>query len=305
MKIARFLIASALAGLALPLPAARPAATETQLRTRSLYLQLIHQARADGRPRAAIAYLDDFDRQFPGDIDARVLRANSLLDLGQVDAAQAAVDTLARSPASAGLDAVRGHVRAARGQWATSIPFYEAAVAANPTDPLLRNALGYALLRSRSPDRAIEQLRGAADLAPQDDVIRNNLILAFTLGGRTTEADDAIARLRDRTAQAALRRQIAAEVARPPAPRSPPEKRPADMLILLLSAQAAAAASSPPPPPAPVVRSEARTVMEAQLASPPRTGRAGGLTPEEADAVTAAYAASIGKRMTVDRATPR
>ena len=59
--------------------------------TRALYLGLIRQARLDGKPRAALAYLDDFDRQYANDREAKVLRVNCLLDLGQVDAASTAL----------------------------------------------------------------------------------------------------------------------------------------------------------------------------------------------------------------------
>jgi Flp pilus assembly protein TadD len=186
--------------------------------TRGLYLQLIRQARADGRPRAAIAYLDDFDRQFPNDLDARLLRINSLLDLGQNDKAEAAIATLGRTlptgPQFAAVSAVRGHVLAARGAWAEAVPRYEAAVAADPTDPLLRNALGYALIRTGAFAGAIEALRGASDLAPGDAVVRNNLILALMLGGQKGAFADALVRVGDRRAQADLRRQIADEADR-------------------------------------------------------------------------------------------
>lgn len=72
------------------------------------------------------------------------------------------------------------------------------------------------------------------------------------------------------------------------------------MLTILLFAQIAAGGGHAPlvqvlPP-----ENEARTVIERQLASPPRTGAAGGVTPQEADAVTAAYLASIGKTLTIE-----
>ena len=177
--------------------------------TRSLYLQLIHQARADGRPRAAIAYLDDFDRRYPGDGEARILRINSLLDLGDISAAEAAATHLPPDAA-----AIRGHLLAARGHWAAAVPFYRQAIAASPADPLLRNALGYALLRAGSPAEAAEALRAALDLAPVDRTIRNNLLLALSLGGQRAEAETIFRQIRDGAGQEALRRQIAAETAR-------------------------------------------------------------------------------------------
>lgn len=142
--------------------AAAPAADRPES-TRSLYLQLIHQARADGRPRAAIAYLDDFERRYPGDRDARTLRVNALLDLGEIDAAETAAAALPNGGGSA----VRGHLSAARARWVEAADFYRQAVTASPADPMLRNALGYAQLRAGETASAIESLRGALDLAPE------------------------------------------------------------------------------------------------------------------------------------------
>jgi Flp pilus assembly protein TadD len=205
---------------------ARTDTTQAAAPPRGLYLQLIRQTRADGRPRAAIAYLDDFDRQFPRDRDAALLRINSLLDLGQVDQAEAVLSAVPRSGKEGGkdgaaLDVMRGHILAARGQWDAAVPAYTTAVAADPTSPVLRNALGYALLRAHQPGAAIEALRGAADLAPDDAVIRNNLILAYTVGGQKLAAADAISRIEDRHAQAILRRQVMMEAARITAPVAP------------------------------------------------------------------------------------
>jgi Flp pilus assembly protein TadD len=182
--------------------------------TRGLYLQLIHQARADGRPRAALAYLDDFERQFPGDVGAEVLRVNSLIDLGQIDQAERALAVLAKTSSNAAVDAVRGHVAAARGRWTDAAGFYQLAANASPADPLLRNALGYALLRSDRGDAAIEQLHAAGDLAPTDMVIRNNLLLALAMTGRKADLAAEIARSGDRQAQTDLLRSISSEASR-------------------------------------------------------------------------------------------
>ena len=76
------ILALALAVVSTPPNPARGAPAEAGS-TRDLYLLLIRQARSDGRPRAALAYLDDFDRQHPDDLEALVLRINCLLDLGQ------------------------------------------------------------------------------------------------------------------------------------------------------------------------------------------------------------------------------
>ena len=193
--------------MALMLMAAGPKADPT----RSLYLQLIEQARADGRPRAAIAYLDDFDRRYPGEIQARILRVNSLLDLRDVDGAERAAAVLPESPESS---VARGHVLCARGDWGQAAALYRQAMVARPADALLRNALGYALLRSGQNAPAIEALRGAVDLAPADRSIRNNLLLALTVGGQRAEVDARLRQIRDGSEQDALRRMLATEAAR-------------------------------------------------------------------------------------------
>jgi Flp pilus assembly protein TadD len=208
------LAALVLALVAQPAAAAPAGETAPAVETRGFYLQLIHQARADGRPRAALAYLEDFDRRYPGDVDARLLRVDSLLDLGQVDGAEAALASLPGNASGARVSAARGHILAARGQWAQAVPFYRAATGTNPADPLLRNALGYALLRAGATGEAIEALRGATDLAPSDPVIRNNLLLALAVGGRDADVAAVIGQIRDRQAQAELRGQIAAEARR-------------------------------------------------------------------------------------------
>jgi Flp pilus assembly protein TadD len=208
------MIIKAFALLSLLVPATALAAGASSPQTRELYLQLIGQARADGRSRAALAYLDDFDRRFPGDVGARVLRVNSLLDLGKVDQAERAVAALAKVDGNAAVDAVRGHALAARGRWPEAMACYHAAVLASPADAMLRNALGYAQLRSGFGDRAIEQLRGALDLAPGETVIRNNLLLAYAMTGRKEELGAGVRHAGSRKAQAELLRAVKAEARR-------------------------------------------------------------------------------------------
>lgn len=216
------LLAAACLGVAAPAPAH---ADRDAASTRDLYLLLIRQARIDGRPRAALAYLADFDRRHPDDLEARILRINCLLDLGQIKAAEAAVAQLPPSSADGAANAIRGHVLAARGDWAQAIPQYRAALAASPTNPLTRNALGYAQLRAGDAAPAVETLKAAAALAPTNKVIRNNLLLALTLAGRKAEADAAILAMADPAARATLRRQLAGEARRLSAAHNTEERR--------------------------------------------------------------------------------
>lgn len=182
--------------------------------TRSLYISLIRQARADGRTRAAIAYLDDFDRQHSDDREAQLLRVNCLLDLGQIAGARTALSRIPANDRSGAAQAVRGHVLAAEGKWPQATVQYAAALQASPADALIANALGYARLRAGQSAQALETLRGAHDLAPEDAVVRNNLILALTATGRLAEADSLLSQVTDIKEKARLRQQVASEAAR-------------------------------------------------------------------------------------------
>ncbi|WP_313439446.1 tetratricopeptide repeat protein [Novosphingobium sp.] len=193
--------------------AAEALGTEASGSTRQLYLVLIQQARKDGRQRAALAFLDDFDRQYPGDRESRILRINCLLDLGQTEGAAAALAQIPTADRSAEAQAVRGHVLAAQGQWPAAAEQYRAALRASPADPLIGNALGYALLRGGDATQAVEALKAARDLAPGNDVVRNNLALALTVAGRRGEVDALLATVRNPSAKAALRAQIAEQAA--------------------------------------------------------------------------------------------
>ncbi|QDK35424.1 tetratricopeptide repeat protein [Sphingomonas sp. IC081] len=192
-------------------PAAGLSDPAVQGSTRTLYLSLIRQARVDGRARAALAYLDDFDRQYPRDRDALMLRVNCLLDLGQTDAAEAALKRIAQNPQDGGVLEVRGHVAAAQGRWQQAATDYAEALVQSPANPLIGNALGYARLRSGQPELAVEALKAAYDLAPREAVIRNNLVLALTVAGRGGEADTVLGSVRDPAARARIRREVAAQ----------------------------------------------------------------------------------------------
>lgn len=201
----------------LTLPVAAQAAAPTvkaQASTRDLYLTLIRQARDDGHVRAALAFLDDFDRTYPGDTDAAILRVNCLLDLDQVSSAQAALAKLPARKLSGPAHAVRGHVFSAAGDWDAAIAEYTEALATIPSDSLAINALGYAQLRGGRSDEAIETLKRARELSPGDTVIRNNLLLALAVSGRKEEADTLLARSGNPAVQAGLRKQVADEAAR-------------------------------------------------------------------------------------------
>jgi hypothetical protein len=69
------------------------------------------------------------------------------------------------------------------------------------------------------------------------------------------------------------------------------------MIALLIAAAAAAVGGPPPSPASTAAPGEARTVVEAQLRTPPRSGAGAGLGADEAEAVFKRYIASIGQAL--------
>lgn len=149
-------------------------------RARALYFDVIQKLHQDGKSHAALAYLDDFDRRFPADGKARLLRADCLLATGTPAEAEAIYRVLLSGPEAAAAEAGLGQIAASRGDWRQAANAYERAVAAAPIHAAYRNDLGYALLKTGDTERAIFVLRQASELAPADKLIRNNLALALS-----------------------------------------------------------------------------------------------------------------------------
>ncbi len=149
------------------------------VRSQALYLDVIRKLHDDGKSHAALAYLDDFDRRYPADPKARLLRADCLLDVDRLAEAEALYQGLVPGPEQASAASGLGHVAAARGDWAGAVAAYERATSADPVNAAYRNDLGYALMKTRAFGRAIFALRQASELDPGNLLIRNNLNLAL------------------------------------------------------------------------------------------------------------------------------
>lgn len=146
---------------------------------RSLYLGVIDSLRGQGMTHAALAHLDSFERQHPHDPRARVLRADCLVDLEDFAAAETLYRALASGPVAPQAEAGLGRIQARRGQWAAAAAAFAKAVALRPTHAPYLNDLGFALLQAGRTEEARFRLRQAAELAPEDLLVRNNLQLAL------------------------------------------------------------------------------------------------------------------------------
>lgn len=156
---------------------------------RALYLHLVAGLESEGKSHAALAYLDDYDRLYPGDQQAKLLRAAALLKVGHSEAAAAVYRELLPTALAAAAHDGLGQVSALHGDWpAARDQFHQAATLA-PTDAKFLNNYGYALLKLDAFGTAEFALRQAAELAPGRAEIRDNLILCLHLEGKTAAAD--------------------------------------------------------------------------------------------------------------------
>ncbi|MDD3443889.1 MAG: tetratricopeptide repeat protein [Zavarzinia sp.] len=160
-----------------------------------LYLALIRGMAEQGQSQAALAFLDDYLKRHPSDVEALTLKGEALLRTGQTDAADQIyiqLDKRRIQPAAAfGL----GQVRAQVGDWKGAVPQYARAAQAAPTDARVLNNYGFALLKTEDYAKAYGVLARAAQLSPDSRQIRTNFAIAAANSGRDGELNQILAPL--------------------------------------------------------------------------------------------------------------
>jgi Flp pilus assembly protein TadD len=170
---------------------------------KALYLAVVEGLHRQDQCRAALAYLDDFERKYPGDQYATLLRAQCLSATGREAEAKPIYLSLSSGPYAAAANAGLGNIAGGQGDWISAGAHFQEAVRFEPAKAEYVNDLGFARVREGAYDSGIEQLGRAAQLDPDNRFIRNNLILGLHLAGRDREA----AALIDRIADPADRKQ--------------------------------------------------------------------------------------------------
>jgi len=169
----------------------------------TLYLTIVGGLRDNGQSRAALAYLDEFDRKFPDIPYAKLLRAQCLMDVGRSVDAEPVFASLTSGEYAAAAQAGLGSVAASHDDWAHAVGSFREANRLEPAQAQYANDLGFAQVRQGDYGSGIDMLGRAAELAPDNRFIRNNLILSLHLSGQNQEA----ARLIDGIADANERQQ--------------------------------------------------------------------------------------------------
>lgn len=160
-----------------------------------MHYLLIRRMLNEGKPRAALAHLKALAQNEGETPRLRFLRAEIRRRLRDHETAETDYWALIeeghyRAQAHQGLALLR-----AEHDPPAAILHLREAVRLAPADAMLRNDLGYALLRVGETQAAVEALRTALELAPQLRRARLNLALALTVSGRVDQARAVIRRV--------------------------------------------------------------------------------------------------------------
>jgi hypothetical protein len=92
-----------------------PAASTLDVkRSQTLFLTIVSGLRDQGQSRAALAYLDEFERQYPRIPYAALLRAQCLMDVGKAEEAEPIFNTILKGEYAAAAHAGLGSIAASR-----------------------------------------------------------------------------------------------------------------------------------------------------------------------------------------------
>ena len=160
----------------------------SQAETEGRYLQMVEQMQRQGLWFASLAHIDALEARWSVSDGSRLLRADALRHAGQQQSSQTLYQALLKTPQSARALHGLGLLAASQGDFVQAVQHMEAAQKTMPTDALLLNDLGYAMLHTEQAVGAGLPLKKAAQLQPQNVRIQSNLAVFLVLYGRDGEA---------------------------------------------------------------------------------------------------------------------
>lgn len=153
-----------------------------------LYLQLIAEMQGKNLYFASLAHLDAFDRRWPGNPRAALLRADGLREAGYAEPAAALYRSLVAGPQAAGAYHGLGVIAGRRDEIAAALAALEQASRLAPTSALVLNDLGYMQLRAGRLGDARFNLHKATELDPKNTRAGANLALLYLLENKPERA---------------------------------------------------------------------------------------------------------------------
>ncbi len=153
-----------------------------------LYLQLIAGMQEKNLYFASLAHLDAFDRRWPGNARAALLRGDALRETGYFERARAVYRNLLKSDLSAGAYHGLGLIAGRQGDQAGALEALSQANRLAPTSVPILNDLGYVQLIGGQLDEARLSLHKAAELDQKNVRVGSNLALLYLLDRKPERA---------------------------------------------------------------------------------------------------------------------
>jgi len=190
------------------LAASAPSTSATdQTQARGLYLDLIRGLRQRGTNRAALAHLDEYERQYGTNPASDLMRGEILADLGDEAGATEALRRISGGQEQAPALNTLGLLAGRAGRWNEAKESFEAAIRLEPTNVRFINNLGFALLNLGDAQGAEHRLRMAAELEPTSEEVRNNIAVLLLATGRRADGERALAQIQSSDMRNAIRRE--------------------------------------------------------------------------------------------------
>lgn len=152
------------------------------------YLGVITQMQKEGLWFASLAHIDALESRWKASEHSRLLRADALRQTGNQEISAALYRQLLSGPYAARALHGLGLLAAAQGQFDLAVSHLRAAQKKAPTDALLLNDLGYALLQTAAGAEAGLPLKQAAQLQPKNVRIQSNLALYLAVFAKPEDA---------------------------------------------------------------------------------------------------------------------
>lgn len=153
-----------------------------------LYLQLIAGMQERNLYFASMAHLDAFDRRWPGNPRAALLRADALRETEYFERAKLIYRSLLKGEQAAGAYHGLGLIAGRQGQRQAAIDALEKANQQAPTNVAVLNDLGYLQLLDRRLEDARLSLHKAAELDQRNARVGSNLALLYLLDNKAERA---------------------------------------------------------------------------------------------------------------------
>lgn len=154
-----------------------------------VYLDTIREMQERSLYFASLAHIDAYLKVYDNTPEVARLRADALRATGQPEAAQAQYRALLTSTQAAGAWHGLGLLAGQRGDYATAITDFRAAIACEPTNAVVLSDLGYALMQSGDLPGARLPLMQAIELMPENRKIISNLVLYLLLSKERKKAE--------------------------------------------------------------------------------------------------------------------